>query len=207
MNIQKKLSEVQKNMSVPKEHKNNFGNYKYRNCEDILEALKPFLNDCTVTLSDDIVLVQDRIYVKSTATFADNDSSISVSSYAREDKEKKGMDLSQLTGSCSSYARKYALSGLFLIDNNQDVDSMDNTKSNVVKNNHSKEKLEAALLKIKESKTLDELKENYTAAYKDFKDHAAMAEITALKDEIKSNIESSMKLNKEAETKIKEIFS
>lgn len=117
-----KLAEVQQKLKAPKNQFNNFGKYKYRNAEDILEALKPMLGDATVTISDEIVFIGDRYYVKATATFKGDDEH-SVSAYAREANEKKGMDEAQITGASSSYARKYALNGLFLIDDTKDADT------------------------------------------------------------------------------------
>lgn len=124
-----KLSTVQQHLKAPKGQTNKFGGYKYRSCEDILEAIKPLLLDSTstLTISDDIVAVGNRIYVKATATFTDEDcNKTTVSAFAREAETKKGMDDSQITGSASSYARKYALNGLFLIDDTKDADTMDN---------------------------------------------------------------------------------
>lgn len=116
----KKLAQIQKELKSPKNQKNSFGGYNYRNCEDILEALKPLMDeDDKFTLSDEIWMVGDRFYVKATATFNDT----SVTAYAREALEKKGMDASQITGATSSYARKYALNGLFAIDDTKDADS------------------------------------------------------------------------------------
>jgi hypothetical protein len=130
-----KLTTIQNELKAPKNQLNKFGGYNYRNCEDILEALKPLLlkHNSAVTLSDELVMVGDRFYVKATATlhcFSDNDiDTISVSAYAREDESKKGMDASQVTGASSSYARKYALNGLFAIDDTKDSDAT-NTGSN-----------------------------------------------------------------------------
>ena len=118
-----KLSEIQQALKAPKNQKNNFGGYKYRSCEDILEAVKPLLGANTLTLSDEIVGTDGRFYIKATATF-EGDKTISVDAYAREPEVKKGMDASQITGACSSYARKYALNGLFLIDDTRDADTM-----------------------------------------------------------------------------------
>jgi hypothetical protein len=123
------LNTIQKELNAPKSQRNNFGNYNYRSCEDILSAVKPLLGDATLLLSDEIVLIGERYYVKATATFKEGKDEISVSAYAREDASKKGMDLSQLTGSCSSYARKYALNGLFCIDDTKDADTQDNTQT------------------------------------------------------------------------------
>lgn len=122
------LAEIQKSLNAPKGQHNKFGNYSYRNCEDILTALKPLLGECTITLNDEIVMIGDRFYVKATARLDALNTCVSVSAYAREDINKKGMDVSQLTGSTSSYARKYALNGLFAIDDTKDADSMDNSQ-------------------------------------------------------------------------------
>lgn len=123
MTIHKKLAEVQQNLHAPKNQTNNFGGYNYRNCEDILQAVKPLLKDCTIVIYDDIVEVAGRVYVKATAVFSDGKESVSNSAFAREALTKKGMDESQITGAASSYARKYALNGLLLIDDNKDADS------------------------------------------------------------------------------------
>lgn len=116
----KTLNQIQKQLKAPKSQFNAFGKYSYRNCEDIVEALKPLLeDDDKFTISDEVVQVGDRYYIKATATFNDT----SVSAYAREALEQKGMNDSQLTGSTSSYARKYALNGLFAIDDTKDSDT------------------------------------------------------------------------------------
>ena len=128
LDIVSKLSKIQKELKAPKNQHNNFGNYNYRNCEDILEAVKPFLLQSVVTLSDEVVNVGDRYYIKATATFNDGVNSISTTAFARESLDKKGMDSAQITGSASSYARKYALNGLFAIDDTKDADTMDNSK-------------------------------------------------------------------------------
>lgn len=123
----KKLSEVQKKLNAPKGQFNSFGKYHYRSCEDILMAVKPLLDGLVLTVNDDMVLVGTRIYVKATATISDGETSISTSAFARESEDKKGMDSAQVTGSTSSYARKYALNGLLLIDDNKDADHLDNS--------------------------------------------------------------------------------
>ena len=128
MNIREKLLDIQIELKTPKSQYNNFGKYSYRNCEDILEAVKPLLadNKCTLAVKDEIVLIGDRYYVKATATLADieKEDTIVTTAYAREELEKKGMDASQLTGATSSYARKYALNGLFCIDDTKDADTL-----------------------------------------------------------------------------------
>lgn len=120
-----KLINIQKELKAPKNNFNGFGKYKYRSCEDILEAVKPLLakEECTLTLSDEIVNVGDRYYIKATARITDGAATRTVTAFAREAEEKKGMDDSQITGTASSYARKYALNGLFLIDDTKDADT------------------------------------------------------------------------------------
>lgn len=128
MTVYKKLFEVQQELKAPKNQRNTFGNYNYRSCEDILEALKPVLaaHEATVFISDKVVVKENSwAYIESTATFVDIETgeSISTTAFARETENKKGMDASQITGSASSYARKYALNGLFLIDDTRDADT------------------------------------------------------------------------------------
>lgn len=125
----KELNTIQNLLKAPKNQYNKFGNYKYRNCEDILEAVKPLLfsQSCTLTISDEIVMIGTRYYVRATATIKNaNGETETTTAYAREDESKKGMDASQITGSTSSYARKYALNGLFCIDDTKDSDSLNN---------------------------------------------------------------------------------
>lgn len=131
MTLKEKLMNIQAELKAPKNLRNNFGGYNYRNAESILEALKPLLvkYKATVTITDTIEVIGDRIYVKATATIYDvenknNDADIIIATaYAREADSKKGMDDAQVTGATSSYARKYALNGLFLLDDTQDVDT------------------------------------------------------------------------------------
>ena len=128
MTVYKKLIKVQQELKAPKNQRNSFGGYNYRSAEDILEALKPVLakHEATVFISDKVVVKENNwAYIEATATFVDIETgeSISTTAFARETENKKGMDSSQITGSASSYARKYALNGLFLIDDSVDVDS------------------------------------------------------------------------------------
>lgn len=120
-----KLIKIQSELKAPKSNYNGFGKFHYRSCEDILETVKPLLakEKCTLTLSDDIVAIADKVYVRATATISDGKEQHSTSAYARESENKKGMDESQMTGTASSYARKYALNGLFLIDDTKDADT------------------------------------------------------------------------------------
>ena len=133
MNIYEKLANVQASLKAPKGQYNSFGKYKYRSCEDIVESVKPLLkaNGLLLTLSDELVNISDRFYVKATATIIDtaDGATISVSAFAREEETKKGMDGSQVTGASSSYARKYALNGIFAIDDTKDSDTT-NTHGN-----------------------------------------------------------------------------
>lgn len=124
-NIMKVLTEIQTKLKAPKGNYNSFGKYHYRSAENILEAAKPLLaeHQATLLLTDEIILVGSRFYVKATAVFHLDDESVAVTAMAREDESKKGMDGSQVTGAASSYARKYALNGLFLIDDNKDADT------------------------------------------------------------------------------------
>lgn len=129
MNIYEKLAAVQSALKAPKSQYNDYGKYKYRNCEDIIEAVKPLLkeNGLLLTLTDELVMIGERYYVKATAIVldptADGCNSYYVTAYAREEETKKGMDGSQITGASSSYARKYALNGLFAIDDTKDSDA------------------------------------------------------------------------------------
>lgn len=121
------LIEIQQKLSVPKARKNSFGNYKYRSCEDILEAVKPILHEYGyyLILSDEVVEIAGKAYVKATVHLFDSDkiTKFIAHGYARESQEKKGMDDSQMTGTASSYARKYALNGMFAIDDTKDADT------------------------------------------------------------------------------------
>jgi hypothetical protein len=138
MSIYKKLFKIQFGLQAPKSQRNDFGKYNYRSCEDILQAVKPLLDGCTLVITDDIVfsgMLEDeivskgvmvktqRVYIKSTATLSDGADSVSATAYAREASVKKGQDSSQVSGSTGSYSRKYALNGLFSIDDNKDSDA------------------------------------------------------------------------------------
>lgn len=127
MSINQKLLNIQTELKAPKGQKNKFGNYMYRSCEDILEAVKPLLkeNRVTLQLTDEIVFLGNRYYIKATAILKDTEEKTMIenTAYARESETKKGMDDSQITGTASSYARKYALNGLFCIDDTKDADT------------------------------------------------------------------------------------
>ncbi|EKJ8216975.1 ERF family protein [Citrobacter sedlakii] len=125
MSIQfyERLAAIQEHLNAPKNQYNSFGKYKYRSCEDILEGVKPLLKGLFLSITDEIVLIGDRYYVKATATITDGENSHSASAIAREEESKKGMDAAQVTGATSSYARKYCLNGLFGIDDSKDADT------------------------------------------------------------------------------------
>ena len=121
--IAKELSRIQQALKVPKSKTNKFGGYKYRSCEDIFEAVKPHLKECGLMVTDDVVCIGDRIYFKARAILRLGSESIHVDAFAREPESKKGMDVAQVSGTSSSYARKYALNGMFLCDDTQDSDT------------------------------------------------------------------------------------
>lgn len=145
--IYQKLSEIQKELFVPKGQRNDFGKYNYRSCEDILQAVKPICEakGCVLTINNDLVNIGDRNYVKATAVLIDLETSEKIEStaHAREELEKKGMDGSQITGSASSYARKYALAGLFCIDNEKDSDATNTHGAEDVKADTKKDERKA----------------------------------------------------------------
>lgn len=118
-----KLNEIQQKLSAPKIQHNTFGNYNYRSCEDIVEAVKPLLGDATLICSDEMVMLGDRFYIKATVTLTQEKEIWIATGFARESEIKKGMDSAQITGAASSYARKYALNGLFAIDDIKDADT------------------------------------------------------------------------------------
>lgn len=122
MKIYGQLAKIQQELKAPKNLFNKFGNYAYRNAEGILEAVKPLLGGLALIINDEPVMIGERYYIKATATLTDGAESVSAVAYAREDETKKGMDGCQLTGACSSYARKYALNALLMIDDAKDSD-------------------------------------------------------------------------------------
>lgn len=149
MNIHENLAAIQAALKAPKSQFNSFGGYHYRNAEDILEAVKPLLaqQGCVLTCTDEIVLIGERYYVKATATICNKEGQIvQTCAFAREEESKKGMDGSQVTGASSSYARKYALNGLFCIDDTKDSDTTNtgDQKPQPEKKPAPKKKVEAA---------------------------------------------------------------
>lgn len=120
--IYSELARIQQGLKAPKNLYNSFGKYRYRNAEGILEAVKPLLNGLALIINDELSYIGNRYYIKATATITDGEESVSAVAYAREDETKKGMDGCQITGACSSYARKYALNALLMIDDSKDSD-------------------------------------------------------------------------------------
>lgn len=162
------LLAIQQELKAPKGQYNSFGKYKYRSCEDILEAVKPLLrkHNCTLVISDDIVMLGTRFYIKATVTLSNGGESVMTTAFAREEEEKKGADSSQITGAASSYARKYALNGLFCIDDNKDSDSTNNGGKPV--ESAENPLMEAAMSDVRNAKDTQALKavwEEYTSLH------------------------------------------
>jgi hypothetical protein len=156
----KELIAIQKELKAPKGQMNKFGNYKYRSCEDILEAVKPLLakHNAVVLITDEVKGINDYMYIESTVVFQVGENAISVKAQAGINPNRKGMDIAQSFGSSSSYARKYALAGLLLLDDTKDADSKDNTEENKPA---SKEDLEDAKQTLREAHEMGSLKDAY----------------------------------------------
>lgn len=167
MSINEKLTTIQKALKASKKEKNDFGGYMYRTIESIFEALKPLLEKekVSLTLSDDIVQIGDRYYIKATAKLFDSEGSVEVSAYAREPITKKRTDESQITGAATTYARKYALTGMFLLDNSENDPDSEQYQKKIAKNT------------AKENKSQDER----IAAYQDFIGTCKKAKLSAKK--------------------------
>jgi len=168
-----RLAEIQRTLNAPKNQYNSFGKYKYRSCEDILEGVKPLLNGLFLSISDEVVMIGDRYYVKATATITNGDASHTATALAREEESKKGMDSAQVTGATSSYARKYCLNGLFGIDDSKDADTDEhkNQQANAKPQQQSKPKpspqdvLKAFTEAAGKKATLGELQESFKKAW------------------------------------------
>ena len=178
----KELIQIQSKLKAPKGQYNNFGKYRYRSCEDILEAVKPLLQEhkCQLTIVDDIILVGNRIYVKANATIKNEaGESEMATAFAREEETKKGMDSSQVTGAASSYARKYALNGLFCIDDTKDSDATnDHDKS------QNNETLSMAMQEINAAQSLETLTGIYNNYQMLHTDSKFMSALTSKKKEL-----------------------
>lgn len=194
MNIHGKLQQVQSDLKAPKNQYNKFGGYNYRNCEDIQEAVKPLLKavKAALVVGDELVLIGDRYYIKATARFIDCESGETVenTAYAREEQEKKGMDVSQVTGSTSSYARKYALNGLFCIDDVKDADNQNNASGGTGKGTskgsrkNDARKVQGQAGKVTEAmiRTLQSMTERYSAKGLKMDKILSMYKLTAITD-------------------------
>ena len=166
-NIYSKLLAVQTELKAPKQQYNSFGKYKYRSTEDILEAAKPVLkkHGLTLTISDTIEDYAGRVYICAVATITDGEKKEQCTAYAREPETKKGMDDSQITGAASSYARKYALSGLFLLDDTKDADA-DKTPQNA-----PEDEISEFIKEVKQCESISELEAHYKANEQFVKQH------------------------------------
>lgn len=169
MTIHEKMMKIQTTLKAPKNKWNDYGKYNYRNAEGILEAVKPLLEEqkLAMYITDDVIAVGDRVYVKATVKVQDieTEASVVTTALAREALNKKGMDDSQITGTASSYARKYALNGIFLLDDTKDADTDENQKERTARANKqeqekNKEKLEQMKISIVKQKTLLDLCED-----------------------------------------------
>lgn len=175
----KRLLEIQRRLKAPKNQRNNFGKYNYRSAEDILEAVKPLLAEqgLLLVLNDDVVMIGDRYYIKATATITDGaEFQVTNTAFARESETKTGMDASQITGTASSYARKYCLNGLLLIDDNKDADTDEYHKQ-------TEGNYDFFANKLKGCKTLKDLQATWAAM-----SPQAKTILTAVKDEMKAKL-------------------
>ena len=182
------LQAIQHELKAPKNQENKFGGYRYRSCEDILEAVKPLLDkyEATLTISDDIFLIGERYYIKATATLLDikgGEVLAQTTAFAREPVAKKGSDESQITGAASSYARKYALNGLFCIDDTKDADTMDNREQGDAKHKIATMKERIASMLDKVDPATD------TSAFERYKECDDPAELTAIGIAVKKLVE------------------
>ena len=190
----KRLIKVQKELKAPKGQFNSFGKYKYRSCEDILEAVKPLLsaNGLAMTITDEVVVADGRFYIKATACVFGEDGNVVAnnSAYAREDETKKGMDGSQITGTASSYARKYALNGLFLIDDTKDADTNEHREQTTQGGKQAEEKPAVEVVKEQTQKASTTTKpdgwDNYSRGDKE-------ARIVSLCEEKQLNLSAVLK--------------
>lgn len=188
----KELINIQAGLKAPKDKRNTFGGYNYRSCESILEAVKPLLKAeaCTLTINDDIVQVGERYYIKATATLRNSSGgSVSATALAREEETKKGMDGAQVTGAASSYARKYALNGLFAIDDTKDPDTDEHYKrTHQADQPKQKAKLVINDAMIDNKERLNKMLKVLEAAYA--KDPQGFAVIRHLRDELGAEFEN-----------------
>ena len=184
--IQSALRDIQAKLKAPKGNLNKFGNYKYRSAEDILEAVKPLLyeNGCSLTISDDIIMIGTRIYVKASAVLSnDKGQSVHTTAFARESESKSGMDVAQVTGAASSYARKYALNGLFCIDDTKDPDALNVNKEYTQEVDVN---LEDIIDSIKKCSTQEELLNMWNECFAYQSNSTFVSALTKRKNELKA---------------------
>lgn len=190
-----RLAEIQRTLNAPKNQYNSFGKYKYRSCEDILEGVKPLLNGLFLSISDEIVPVGDRYYVRATASITDGETTHVATAMAREEESKKGMDAAQVTGATSSYARKYCLNGLFGIDDSKDADTNEHRQQQTSAPAQSKPKpkpadILAAFSEAALNKTNpDELKQSFAKAWQMLDGTPEQAKAKEVYDMKKSELE------------------
>lgn len=185
--IQTALRAIQSKLKAPKGQTNNFGHYRYRSAEDILEAVKPLLteNDCSLTICDDIIMIGNRVYVKATATITNDDGqSVQTTAYARESESKSGMDAAQITGAASSYARKYALNGLFCIDDTKDADALNVNKEYTQP--ASDPNLDMVIANIKVASSIEELSRIWNECYAYQSNKAFVSALTNRKKQLQN---------------------
>ena len=199
----KELVKIQSELKAPKNSYNSFGKYKYRSCEDILEGLKPHLkaNDCFITLADEVTELCGVLMIKATATITNSEgTSVSVSAYAGVDPNKKGMDISQTFGSSSSYARKYALNGLFAIDDTKDADTQNNSPRNNTTSSTSAIANTKATTRTKRKLDIDGIA--YTSLYEKYRDAKSNDE----RNKVKANTRNHFSNAEEVLTAIEEKY-
>ena len=226
MSIHKKLAEIQRELHAPKGQTNSFGGYQYRSCEDILKAVKPLLGDYSLTITDELIfsgMLEDemigtgdkairvqtqRVYIKAIVTLSDGKDSITTSAMAREASLKKGMDSSQVSGAASSYARKYALNGLFAIDDNKDADATNKHDTDLVSNvDMSLEGLSSSPVEAPEKRVDKVLMQKSLAAVVSFYDSEDEAGLKEVWQELERHEQAFLwkQLNTKQHTKIREV--
>lgn len=189
-NLVTKLNYIQTHLNAPKDARNTFGGYNYRSAESILKAVKPLLDKqkVCITLSDQVIMIGDRIYIQATAKITDGKAELHTTAFAREPDIKKGADPSQITGTASSYARKYALCGLFAIDDNKDADALnrhDTSDSN--KQEKQESVLQSYMDEMKSSKNLQELKTHFGKAWHEVSDKEERDQLSRIYSHLKAD--------------------
>ena len=192
-NLHTKHCAIQSQLNAPKDAFNPFGKYKYRSAESILAAAKPLLQEhsLTLTLNDSVIAVGERIYIKATATLSDGTNTITAEAYAREPESKKGADESQITGAASSYARKYALCGLFAIDDNKDADATNTHGKQPEKQPEKPFELDKAIQALKTADNLETLQKYFQNAWQRANE-AQRNQLKAIYDQHKADFQAAL---------------